>query len=63
MRALALLLVLPVVVRSHPGAIAEGRASCGAEYGTASAAYSIPDVREAWLCSAFGTATPRARSG
>ena len=55
MRALALLLVLPVVVRSHPGAIAEGRASCGAEYGTASAAYLIPDVREAWFVRRIAT--------
>lgn len=33
---------------AHPGAVADGRASCGVEYSTPETAYIIPDIQEAW---------------
>lgn len=35
-------------VNAHPGAVAEGRATCGVEYSTPDTAYAIPDIAEAW---------------
>lgn len=40
---------LLAAVRAHPGAVADGRASCGTEYSTAESAYIIPDIKEAWF--------------
>mmetsp|Transcript_40049 Transcript_40049/g.96706 ORF Transcript_40049/g.96706 Transcript_40049/m.96706 type:complete len:535 (+) Transcript_40049:107-1711(+) len=61
-RLLLLLLVVVVVVAScafpalaHPGAVADGRASCGEEYSTAENAYTIPDIREAWYLRRLAT--------
>eukprot|EP00529_Nitzschia_sp_RCC80_P016148 CAMPEP_0113444674 /NCGR_PEP_ID=MMETSP0014_2-20120614/2789_1 /TAXON_ID=2857 /ORGANISM="Nitzschia sp." /LENGTH=664 /DNA_ID=CAMNT_0000335695 /DNA_START=5 /DNA_END=1996 /DNA_ORIENTATION=+ /assembly_acc=CAM_ASM_000159 len=62
-RRLLLLLLLVVVVvafcafpaLAHPGAVADGRASCGEEYSTTENAYTIPDIREAWYLRRLAT--------
>ena len=57
-RSLALLLLLAAALApasAHPGAIAEGRATCGAEYTDASSAYVIPDLKEAWYIRRIAT--------
>ena len=40
---------------AHPGAIAEGRATCGNEYSGPGSAYRIPDVTEAWFLRRVAT--------
>ena len=40
---------------AHPGAIADGRATCGVEYSTAQGAYRIPDIGEAWYLRRIAT--------
>lgn len=52
-------LLLPFIsaaqVQAHPGAVAEGRATCGVEYSTSDAAYVIPDIAEAWYIRRVST--------
>ena len=50
-----LLLLLVVVVHAHPGAVAQGRATCGVEYSTPEQAYIIPDMKEAWYLRRVST--------
>jgi hypothetical protein len=47
-------LLLPVA-RAHPGAIAEGRATCGTEYSSPTSAYFVPNVKEAWFLRRIST--------
>ena len=56
-RAVAALLAawLSGCAEAHPGAIAEGRATCGVEYSTAGTAYRIPDIEEAWFLRRVAT--------
>ncbi|CAJ1929944.1 unnamed protein product [Cylindrotheca closterium] len=42
-------------VKAHPGAVAEGRATCGVEYSTPDSAYVIPDIAEAWYIRRVST--------
>lgn len=48
-------LLLLVDVHAHPGAVAQGRATCGVEYSTPSIAYIIPDMKEAWYLRRVST--------
>ena len=51
-----LLLSLPIpTTHAHPGAVADGRATCGTEYSTPLTAYTIPDVAEAWFLRRVAT--------
>lgn len=47
--------VLVTQTEAHPGAMAEGRGSCDAEFNTAGTAFHIPDIREAWYVRRVGT--------
>jgi hypothetical protein len=49
------LLALLSGARAHPGAIAEGRATCGSEYSTPQTAYRIPDIKESWFLRRVAT--------
>lgn len=50
-----LLLVLSTSVHGHPGAVADGRATCGSEYSTHESAYEIPDMKESWYIRRVAT--------
>ena len=43
------------IADAHPGAVAEGRATCGSEYSTAEKAYVVPDIKEAWFLRRIAT--------
>jgi len=43
------------LVEGHPGAFAEGRATCGDEYSKFAGAYDLPDVKEAWFLRRIST--------
>jgi len=49
--------IVPAKVHGHPGAVADGRATCGSEYSTPETAYTIPDIREAWYIRRVATCT------
>jgi len=53
----AVLLELASRSDAHPGAIAEGRGSCGAEFDSAQTAFQIPDITEGWYVRRVGTCT------
>ena len=40
---------------AHPGAVADGRATCGTEYSTSAKSYTIPDIQEAWYLRRIAT--------
>lgn len=40
---------------AHPGAVANGRASCGVEYSRAETSYIIPEIRDAWYLRRLAT--------
>jgi hypothetical protein len=50
-----LLATLSKGVRCHPGAVADGRATCGTEYSTPESAYAIPDITESWYLRRVAT--------
>jgi len=51
----ATLLITVAPVKAHPGAVADGRATCGSEYSTPETAYNIPDMTEAWYLRRIAT--------
>ena len=52
---LALGATLPGVARAHPGAIAEGRGSCGEEFASVQTAFVIHDISESWYVRRVAT--------
>jgi hypothetical protein len=53
--ASTLFLIVVPEAQAHPGAVADGRASCVTEYTTPATAYEIPDVTEAWYVRRVAT--------